>query len=675
MNRSTLQFNVRRVCFRRWGNKSYSVFSSLKALVKIGAISAAYSLLVMPVTNTIAQSDTIRIDKNVEIDEVVISSPMAASTYSELLRTVVVITAQEFSQLPASNLQELLENLASVDIRQRGGHGVQADLMVRGGSFDQVLILLNGVNITDPQTGHHNLNIPIDLESIQRIELLQGPGARVYGPGTFSGAINIITSTKGKSHARVSATAGQYGLIKTSSSAALSERNTNIFLAASSAKSNGYIENTDFNTHNLFAHANITSRIGVIDFQTGYQDKAFGAQSFYTPRFPEQFEETSTLFSSLSLTSKFNDISISPTVYIRSHNDRFELFRNQAPDWYRGHNYHSTMVYGGKLQLSSLNALGRTRLGGEFRIEKIYSNVLGEPLSTPKPIRGFADTTYTRGASRDLINAFADHTFYVERFTLSAGGLLSISNSYGVNWNYGIDLSYRLWREISAIASFSNAIRFPTFTDLYYNGPTNQGNANLKPERADNFEVGLKHIGSRVNSNITFFQRNSKDVIDWVKKPEDEKWITTNHTIINTSGVEAFINITTDELIPAINSISIGYSYMNSDKQSDTLLSYYALDYLRQKATLGISHGIFKNLSASWSAIWQERAGTYAEYPSNAEKPYEPFLVFNLRVIYGVKPFKAFVDIRNITDKVYFDLGNIPQAGRWVSIGFVYTFE
>lgn len=675
MFRSKYSFNVRKVCFRKWGNKSYSVFSSLKALVKVGALSAAYSLVIVPKSSTFAQVDTIRVEKNIEIDEVVISSPMAASTYSELLRTVVVITAEEFSQLPASNLQELLENLASVDIRQRGGHGVQADLMVRGGSFDQVLILLNGVNITDPQTGHHNLNIPIDLESIQRIELLQGPGARVYGPGTFSGAINIITSTKGKNFARVSATAGQYGLFKTSSSAALSEKNVNIFLAASTMKSDGYTENTDFSIYNLFGHTTATLKMGTFDFQAGYQDKAFGAQSFYTPRFPEQFEETSTLFSSLSLNSKFNNISISPTVYVRTHNDRFELFRSQAPAWYRGHNYHNTLVYGGKLIFSSLNYFGRTRLGGEYRLEKILSNVLGEPLLIPKPIKGFADTTYTRGASRNLFNAFADHTFYLDRLTLSAGGLVSLSNSYGVNWNYGLDLSYRFWRDLSAIASYSNAIRFPTFTELYYSGPTNQGNVNLKPERANNFELGFKHIGSRVNSNITLFNRISEDVIDWVKKPDDEKWTTTNHTKINTSGLEAFVSIRTEEFITTIKSISLGYSYMNSDKQSDSLLSYYALDYLRQKATLGISHGITKNLSASWSAIWQERAGTYTEYPSNLEKPYKPFLVLNLRVNYGVKPFKAFVDVSNITDKVYFDLGNIPQAGRWISIGLSYTFD
>ncbi|HPF94014.1 MAG TPA: TonB-dependent receptor plug domain-containing protein, partial [Tenuifilaceae bacterium] len=349
MKRSTKTANARRVCFRRWDNKSYSIFKSLGMLVKVSVISATYSILAMPMA-TFAQPDTVAISKNVDIDEVVISSPQAVSTYSDLTRAVLVITSDEISQLPVSSINDLLENLASIDVRQRGSNGVQADLIVRGGSFDQVLILLNGVNITDPQTGHHNLNIPIDLESIDRIEILQGPGARVYGPGAFSGAINIITTTNKKSKARVAATAGEFGLFKLSSSASYKKDKTKLFIAASQARSDGYIKNTDFNLYNLFAHSNYQDDSNTIDIQLGYQYKAFGAQSFYTPKYPEQFEQTSTFFTSASYSKKVASIILSPQVYIRNHNDRFELFRNEAPNWYNGHNYHSTLVSGGKIQ-------------------------------------------------------------------------------------------------------------------------------------------------------------------------------------------------------------------------------------------------------------------------------------------------------------------------------------
>ncbi len=662
-------------CFRRWENKSYSVFTSLKATVKVGIISARYLMLTTPALTFAQQPDTVAVGKNIEMDEVVISSPMAASTYSEVTRAVTVITNEEFSQLPVTTLQELLENVPSIDIRNRGAHGVQADLMIRGGSFDQVLILLNGINITDPQTGHHNLNIPIDLESIERIEILQGPGARVYGPGTFSGAINIITTPQNESYTRLAAKAGENGLLKTSASAAIEANKTNFFVAASTAKSDGYINNTDFNTYNIFTHAKVAGDKSSLDIQTGYQDKAFGAQSFYTPKFPEQFEKTRTLFSSASFTKNIQGISVSSSAYIRNHTDRFELFRYDYPEWYGGHNYHNTWVWGSKLQLSSLNKLGRSRAGAEFKNERIYSNVLGQPLSSPKQIRGFTDTSYTHGAKRGTFNIYADHTFYLNRLTISTGGLIAQSNRYGTSWSIGIDASLRIAKQTSMLASFNNAIRFPTFTDLYYAGPTNQGNPNLLPEKADNYEIGIKHSGKMLRANISLFHRKSKDVIDWVKNPGDEQWITMNHTRLNTTGIECFIQISTRKLIPIINHISAGYHYMQSDKTSDNLLSYYALDYLKHKGTFGINHSVWRNLSISWSTIFQSRAGSYTSYPSELEESYEPFLLINMRTAWNGKKFNAYVDVHNLTNKDYLDIGNIQQPGRWISLGINYLIQ
>jgi vitamin B12 transporter len=674
MKRSTINLNARRVCFRKWGNKSYSVFSSLKSLVKIGTISAAYSLIIMP-TETIAQPDTIRINQNVEIDEIVITTAQAASTYSELMRAVVVITKEEFSQMPVSNLQDLLENLASVDIRQRGGHGIQADLMIRGGTFDQVLILLNGINISDPQTGHHNLNIPIDLESIDRIEILQGPGTRIFGPGTFSGAINIITSSKKRSSAKAGLVAGNYGLFKSRASASYRKKNNGVFVAASQARSDGYTRNTDFNLYNLFAHSNFEDGTNTLDIQAGYQNKAFGAQSFYTPRFPDQFEQTSTVFASASYSRKVLDFAISPSIYIRNHTDRFELFRNEAPEWYTTHNYHSTLVSGGKIQAVLITDYEKIRLGVEYRSEKILSNVLGENLDSPKPVKGYTDVFFTKGASRNAANIFADYTIYFDPFVVSVGGLISESNDFGNNSNYGVDLSYRAFKNLSFFATVNNAIRFPSFTDLYYQGPTNFGNVNLKPEKATNYEVGAKHHGLIVKSNITLFHRRGKDVIDWVKLPTDARWTTMNHTNINTSGIEAFTSINTRNLLPLVSNISLGYHYMYSDKESGELLSYYTLDYLKHKATFGLSHSIYRGFSATWTAIWQQREGTYTHYPTNIETPYSPFLIANLRANWQYKNLTSFIDIINIGDKRYFDLGNIPQSGRWISVGINYSIN
>ncbi|HOY72722.1 MAG TPA: TonB-dependent receptor plug domain-containing protein, partial [Tenuifilaceae bacterium] len=165
----------------------------------------------------LAQPDSTSMKVN--LDTVWVFSPQRVSSYSELSRMVGVVKRSELRQMKATSLSEVLERSASIDIRQRGTHGVQADINFRGGSFDQTLVMLNDINISDPQTGHHNLNIPVVLDAVSRIEILQGPGARELGQGAFSGAINIITGPSAKNEFSLSTFAGEYGLLKTSASA------------------------------------------------------------------------------------------------------------------------------------------------------------------------------------------------------------------------------------------------------------------------------------------------------------------------------------------------------------------------------------------------------------------------------------------------------------------------
>ena len=178
--------------FKKWGRKNYSSFLTLKRTVVISVLSVTY-LLSTPVFATEMEQDTSDVKMQYDLDEIEVSAQRTPALYSQVARIISVIESKEIEAAPAQSVQDLLEYVAGVDVRQRGAEGVQADVSVRGGTFDQTLILLNGINITDPQTGHHNLNLPVSLAQIERIEVLEGPAARVYGPNAFSGAINIVT--------------------------------------------------------------------------------------------------------------------------------------------------------------------------------------------------------------------------------------------------------------------------------------------------------------------------------------------------------------------------------------------------------------------------------------------------------------------------------------------------
>jgi len=204
------------MAFRRWTRKTYAVFNSLHKVIKICTLSIIYNIIVLPGEMQAQRvADSLQV-KTYDLGDVVITAGRTPMEAQQVGRIVSVISKSEIERSPVQSLNELIRYVAGVDIRQRGPLGVQADISIRGGTYDQTLILLNGVTVNDPQTGHHNLNIPIDIESIERIEILKGPAAKSFGPNAFSGAINIITGNNKPNHIRVSGMIGQYGLYKAS---------------------------------------------------------------------------------------------------------------------------------------------------------------------------------------------------------------------------------------------------------------------------------------------------------------------------------------------------------------------------------------------------------------------------------------------------------------------------
>ena len=238
------------VTFKRWNRKGYAVFNSLSKIVKITTLSLSYSIVLLPL-QVLSQTDT-SVTKNLDLEEVIISAQRAPIIYSQLSRFVTTINEDDIKLMPVSSINEVLRNFSGIDIRQRGANGIQSDISIRGGSFDQNLILLNGVNISDPQTGHHSLNLPIDLNSIERIEILEGPGSRVFGSNAFSGAINIITNQSEKNYTKAGFTAGDFGLFSGNLVSSYKLKNTKHFISYSKSQSKGYTKNTDYDQYNLF---------------------------------------------------------------------------------------------------------------------------------------------------------------------------------------------------------------------------------------------------------------------------------------------------------------------------------------------------------------------------------------------------------------------------------------
>lgn len=641
-----------------------------------------------------AQKDTIYIPQKVEVDEVEIIGQRTPGIYSEIARVITVISKDEISCSPVRSLNDLLEYLPNVDLRQRGPLGMQADIGIRGGSFDQTLILINGIPFNNPQTGHHNLNLPFDFSSIEKIEILEGPGSRIYGANAFSGAVNIVTRQGNEKSLYSSLTAGQHNYYGTNLTASYPFKSLSNFVSFSGTGTSGYADNTDLVRFSGYYRGGLQLPFGKLDIQAGYMNKAFGANSFYSAAYPDQFEQVKSKFIGFRfLTGE----SIKSRFYFswHRHHDRFELFREdrykysdgyfvsgsdtalytpgvyEKWNYYPGHNYHLTDVLTSGMNLIIPSKLGTSSLGFEYKRDHILSNVLGTLLDAPQSVPGEIRGQFSRSDTREIYSLFAGHTKKTGTLFISGGLLSSYNLMYGFNVFFGGEISKQFNAQSRLFLSANQSLRLPTFTDLYYNGPSNIGNPDLKAEKAVTIEGGYRMNISYINLEISAFNRFGRDIIDWVKLPDDAKYTTSNYTKLNTSGISVSTGVNTIKAGHRLNMINyfyLNYSYINTGINSGEYISAYILDYLKHKLSARISHKIYRSFNMSWNFSMQDRNGTFTDKDRN-ELDYNLFFITNARLYWKAEYIELFLEASNLFNAKYRDFGSVIQPGRWIFAG------
>lgn len=660
--------------FKRFAKKAYSAFNSMHKVVNIGVISGCM-LTFAHSTQTSAQNkinagDNQKVTEK-ELEEVTVTASRVELSLNQSPKLVTVITRSEIDRAPIQSIQDLLNYVSGIDVQQRGGHGVQADISIRGGSFNQTAILLNGVNLSNPQTGHYSFDIPINLSDIERIEIIHGPSSIIYGASAFSGGINIITRKDLDHKAYVKVEAGSYGLFGAEANGVYGNKDVSSRLSAGYSRSDGYISNSDYDIFNLLWQTRLNVEKSKVDIQLGYSDKQFGANTFYSAAYPNQQDKTKSYFGSVK-GEVGNKLKFIPLVYWNRHDDNFQL--NKYSD---GHNFHQTDVYGSNLNLQYHSNIGITTFGAEFRNEGIKSNVLGLPMKS-------ADGKYTKSDSRTNISYALEHNLLLDRFSLTAGILANYNTALKGKYKFypSINMSYQLLDELKVYTSWNKATRMPTFTDLYYTTVTHISNYDLKPEDSESFELGFKYNTPLLKAYATGYIMKGKNLIDWIKRTaDDEKWESMNLTEIDKQGVELGASLSLYKLFPNLDpstTLKLGYTRLHQKKNSDDYISNYTLNYLRDKLTVGLNHPIYKGLSASWNFRWQKRMGTYLKYEDlkpTVQVPYPAFSTLDVRLDWKFQDFAINLTANNIFNKKYFDLGNVPQAGFWLIGGISYTLK
>ena len=667
--------------FKRFGRKGYSLFAVLGRVVVVGVLSVATlskshaeGVGVKPV---IDNDTTDKTDRELTLDEVSVTGSRAPLTRAQAARMVTVLERADIQAAPVQSVNDLLKYVASVDVRQRGPIGAQTDISIRGGNYEQITILLNGINICDPQTGHNAFDFPVDISEIERIEVLEGPAGRVYGTSSLLGAINIVTRPRPTSSVSAHIEGGSYGYLSAGARANVASGKWNNQLSGSYSRSDGYQRNSagglnsDYSGGKAFYQGTYDDDIVSVSWHAGLSTKDFGSNTFYGAKWDDQFEHTLKTYTALQAETKKGSFHLKPSIYWNHSYDRFELFRDAAEKY--PFNYHRTDIFGVNLNGYFDWILGRTAVGAELRNEDLLSGNLGEPLDNPHHISG-TDRYYDHGINRTNISFVVEHNILLRRFTLSAG-LVAVKNSWnGMNMKVypGIDASYRIGDSFKIFANYNTSLRMPSVTELYYSVGGHVADKNLKPEEISSVEAGVKYADHGITTQASVYHNNWKNMIDWIRNTADgpdAPWQSVNFTEVKATGFQAQLTLNFRQIVPTqriLKSFNASYNYLFQDKDIDSSVeSKYSLEYLRHKLVANLQLNIVSRLDLGINFRWQDRRGIYTDFDGTV-KEYSPYSVVDARLSWTAPKYKLYLEANNIFDKTYIDYGCVPQPGTWL---------
>ncbi len=447
-------------------------------------------------------------------DSVVVTGVFEPVPLEDADRPVTLVDARSLELLSGS-LTDFLRLESSVDLRERGANGTQVDVSIRGGTFGQTLVLLDGFRMNDAQTGHHNFDLPLPIEALSRVEILRGSGSTMYGSDAVGGVINFVPRTPEVTEVRLRGAVGNFGINQQSTSFSYVRGRFSELIAVSRDFSSGFIPNRDYRNLALFSSTSLPTAWGATRVTLAHNDRPFGADRFYGPF--NSWERTRTWFAGVRQElGRATEVSFA----FRRHTDHFVLFRDR-PQIYT--NRHALAGYQAALRR-------KEKLGENMRlfygIEGIRDSLISNNLGNRSRARGAAYVAFDARA--------------LKSFSFQAGAREEMYRYGQGQFSPTFSAGYWLGSRAKLRAGVHRAFRMPSLTDLYYSDSANRGSADLRPEQAWTYEAGIDaYLAKRIRGELTFFQRNERDVIDYARASPTSVWQATNIQRLQFRGIEA----------------------------------------------------------------------------------------------------------------------------------------
>jgi iron complex outermembrane receptor protein len=568
---------------------------------------------------------------------------------------------------PLQTVESVLRLTPSLDVRERGGKAAQADISIKGGSFDGTMVMLNGINFSDARTGHQSHALPVDIDILSAIAV----GEATSTVGALAGAVDFRTTPLYPTYLRAHLSGGAWGYGYGNLSGAWSERGLSVLGAVSYRHSDGYRYNTDFDNLNAYTRIQYASRqAGNFDTQVGFQRRAWGSNGFYSLAYPDQFETTTTGLASVRWHKSWQRWSVGSSASWRKNLDRYEMQRGDPS--LIPFNYHNTDNLGAELWGGRDWRWGQTTLRADWMFNGILSTVLGEAIEAPSHKISGEKGYYTHAKTRHSSSVRLTHTKRWNRWMFRAEGGVA-ATPYGTTGMWTGGVAWMPHRDLKLSVSANNSMRLPTFTELYYSVPKYHSNPHLLPEKAATVSVGVDwSVWRGLDVSAEVYSRRTRNVIDW-EQHEDGDWHSTQLNSLGTVGGQLSVGYSSSK--GWLRLATLGYGYVHTDKNvASGYISKYALDYMRHKAVGAVGVGFLRNFTLTLTGSFYDRVGGYIGANGSYES-YKPYFLLDGRVSWERQWVQLYCDVTNLTNTRYFDFGGLPMPGPWVSAGVVITIK
>ena len=616
------------------------------------------------------------------VDTVEVSGTQIPLRIQETGRNITVIQAEVIRDMPAVSIDEILQFVPGVEVQSRGGFGVQANILIRGSTFTQVLILIDGMRLNDPLTGHFNGYIPVAKEEIERIEVLRGPAAAMYGPDAVGGLINIVTKTfAGTVKKGVNGNAeigygsnnhltGEVGVTGAGdrfswSLAGMINTSDGEQIASRTVSDNVTLEpfRTFFNMQTVGGSFAYKLKDNLrFKFRTSYDFRDFNARYFYSNLAVDKSTEIiSQSFSTLQLDQvtekRRSDVQLS----YKYSTDDFTF----SPDFPSTNSHVMQFANFITNHLWELNETWMVKGGVQIDHRQIASN--------------------DRGNHEDWHAGIYAMALYRPFEGLSMNG--SIRADYDQNYDLEflpqLNVSYRPDDQFVFRGAAGRSIRAADYTERFVSNNISNltpgrelGNPNLLAEMSWSQEAGIDfQATSSLLFKATGFFRQSDRLIDYVSTPAavigdvgdlqtDANYnFARNITDVNTNGaeIEALYELRLPDG-PRLT-FSGGYTFINTYNRED-VISVYIANHARHLATASVMMRAGR-WSLNASGLYKARNARFVESINAGLDPDYFLLNGNLGYRFTDR-FSASVQVMNILDEQYQNILGAPMPGRWI---------